>query len=189
MTRTKSIFLSLLVVLLLPTAANADLILQQLAPDSIDYVLDVDFTSMAGSGLGDVTSIAEAVDWDLGLGNVSTSGCETSDFFGFTAGNIALLQRGTCFFRDKVDNAILAGAIGAIIFNQGNVEGRFGLASGTLLPFGTDPVSIPVVFATYDVGIALDGAMVRIKVPEPGTMALFGIGLFGIGLARRRRRA
>ena len=27
------------------------------------------------------------------------------------------------------------------------------------------------------------------RVPEPGTLALFGIGLFGMGLTRRRQRS
>ena len=54
----------------------------------------------------------------------STSGCEDADFVGFPAGNIALMQRGTCPFADKVVNAQEAGATGAIIFNQGNDPGR-----------------------------------------------------------------
>ena len=39
----------------------------------------------------------------------------------FPAGNIALLQRGTCDFAVKADNAIAAGASAVIVFNQGNV--------------------------------------------------------------------
>ena len=38
-------------------------------------------------------------------------------------GNIALIQRGTCTFREKADNAEAAGAIGVVIFNEGN-DGR-----------------------------------------------------------------
>ena len=37
-----------------------------------------------------------------------------------TAGKIALIQRGTCTFRVKADNATAAGAIGVVIFNEGN---------------------------------------------------------------------
>jgi len=53
------------------------------------------------TGAGAVT----AVDLQLGLGNTSTSGCEAADFAGFPEGNIALLQRGTCTFELKAENA------------------------------------------------------------------------------------
>jgi hypothetical protein len=61
-----------------------------------------------------------AVDLQLGLGNTSTSGCEASDFAGFPAGNTALLQRGTCTFELNAENAAAAGAVGIVIFNQGD---------------------------------------------------------------------
>ena len=47
---------------------------------------------------------------DLGRGNASTSGCEIEDFAGFTAGNIALIQRGACSFQQKAENAEASGA-------------------------------------------------------------------------------
>ena len=40
----------------------------------------------------------------------SASGCAASDFVGFVPGNIALIQRGTCTFAQKVANAQAAGA-------------------------------------------------------------------------------
>ncbi len=49
----------------------------------------------------------------------TTSGCEAADFAGMPAGSIALMQRGTCTFGQKTDNAIAAGAVAAIIFNDG----------------------------------------------------------------------
>ena len=42
--------------------------------------------------------------------HVDGSGCEAADFAGFPAGNIALMQRGTCDFAVKVVNAQTAGA-------------------------------------------------------------------------------
>jgi hypothetical protein len=42
-------------------------------------------------------------------------------------GNIALIQRGACSFQLKAENAAKAGAVGAIIFNQGDDgDGRKG---------------------------------------------------------------
>ena len=69
-----------------------------------------DFAAMTYSGSGDVTAPVQAVDINLAGDRASTSGCEAADFAGFTPGNIALIQRGTCFFRVKVDNAAAAGA-------------------------------------------------------------------------------
>ena len=67
-------------------------------------------------------------------------------------GNIALIQRGTCTFAQKVANAEAAGASAAIIFNEGN-PGRTSVFSGSLA--GTE--HIPVIFTSYDVGTHLLG--------------------------------
>jgi Zn-dependent M28 family amino/carboxypeptidase len=75
----------------------------------------------------------------------STSGCEATDFPApGTAPAIALIQRGTCTFEEKVDNAEAAGYDAVIIFNEGN-PGRTDLFIGTL---GT-PQGIPVVGASF----------------------------------------
>ena len=70
------------------------------------YVYNVDYTEMAFRSEGDVTAAVTAVDVNLGGDRASTSGCEDADFAGFAAGNIALIQRGTCTFREKADNAL-----------------------------------------------------------------------------------
>ena len=116
---------------------------------------------------GDVTAAVQAVDINLAGDRASTSGCEAADFAGFTPGNIALIQRGSCFFRVKVDNAAAAGASAVIIFNQGNVDpndDRFGLFFGTLDP----PVAaIPAVSTTFALGEELAntaGLQMRVAV-------------------------
>lgn len=80
----------------------------------------------------------------------SASGCAASDFAGFVPGNIALIQRGTCSFAQKVANAEAAGASAAVIFNEGN-PGRTDLLNGSLA--GTE--TIPVLFTPYAVGTQL----------------------------------
>jgi Zn-dependent M28 family amino/carboxypeptidase len=129
--------------------------LEQLAPSSVTYVEDTDYNLMAQTDPGEVTGLVTAVDLDLGLGNSSTSGCEAADFGGFPAGDIALIQRGACSFQLKGENAAAAGAIGAIIFNQGNTEDRTGLINGTLGSVYAG--GIPVFFATYDRGVEWAG--------------------------------
>jgi hypothetical protein len=77
----------------------------------------------------------------------SASGCDPADFSGFVSGRVALIQRGTCTFQAKVDNATAAGASGVVIFNEGN-PGRTGVLNGSL---PTTP-TIPVAFTSFAVG-------------------------------------
>ena len=86
----------------------------------------------------------------------STSGCTAADFSGFTAGSIALIQRGGCNFGVKVLNAQAAGAIGVVIFNEGN-PGRTGVISGSLLDANDNPFvpTIPVAFTSFAIGQSL----------------------------------
>jgi Zn-dependent M28 family amino/carboxypeptidase len=129
--------------------------LQQIAPNAVTYVEDVDFGPTPQSEPGDVTANVTAVDLQLGLGNTSTSGCEAADFAGFPAGNIALIQRGTCTFELKGENAAAAGAIGILFFNQGNTAApdRNGIPAVTLGNGYTG--GIPALNMTYALGVDL----------------------------------
>ncbi|MGH2635979.1 MAG: M20/M25/M40 family metallo-hydrolase [Actinomycetota bacterium] len=131
--------------------------LQQTAPGTVTYVENVDFGVIDQSDPGDVTAAVTAVDLQLGLGNTSTSGCEASDFAGFPAGNIALLQRGSCTFELKAENAAAAGAVGIVIFNQGDTAdpGRQGIPAVTLTANNTS--GIPMLGTTYPLGATLAG--------------------------------
>jgi Zn-dependent M28 family amino/carboxypeptidase len=126
----------------------------QNAPTPTTYVDQEDYDVMSCSGDGTATGTVTPVDLQLTTPNTSTSGCEASDFVG-VAGTIALLQRGTCPFGDKVANAEAAGAIGAILMNQGNTTAadRQDLFLGTL---GT-PVGIPAISVSYPQGVAFAG--------------------------------
>jgi len=125
--------------------------LEQISPLAAGYVEGSDYALLDHTASGDVTAAVTAVDLQLGLGNLSTSGCEAADFAGFPAGNIALLQRGTCAFQLKAENAAAAGAVGAIIFNQGNAPERTGLFTGTL--GAAYAGGIPVMSSSYDRGV------------------------------------
>lgn len=129
-------------------------VLQQTVPGSASYVEGDDFLTMEYSGAGDVTAAVQAVDLLLPPTGGSTSGCEAADFAGFAAGKIALIQRGTCSFAQKAQNAQAAGASAAIIFNEGNSPDRMGVLNGTL---GGPVVTIPVLGATFALGDQLNG--------------------------------
>ena len=124
--------------------------LSQLTPDEVDY----ETTSFTYSGSGDVSGAVVPIDVQIPPGptpSSSTSGCEPADFPTPPAGNaIALIQRGTCTFQVKVENAAAAGYEAVIIFNEGQ-EGRTELLTGTL---GV-PQDIPVVGLSFVDGEAL----------------------------------
>ena len=120
----------------------------EVSPVSHDYTLTTDWN--AGRSNGSTTAALQPV-----AGIVipptptpsSASGCDPADFNGFVAGRVALIQRGTCTFQAKVDNAEAAGASGVVIFNEGN-PGRTGVFNGSL----SSIPPIPVAFTTFDVG-------------------------------------
>ncbi len=97
----------------------------------------------------------------------STNGCEP--LAGFTPGKIALVDRGDCYFVDKVQNAQDAGAIAVVIVN--NVPG------GT--PIMCCPVpglTIPTIMITQD-----DGEMIKATLESEtvaATLRSESIGFF-----------
>ncbi|WP_392542922.1 M28 family peptidase [Oryzobacter telluris] len=140
--------------------------LQQVAPVSAVLQTGV-FT---GTGYGIVTGAVTPVDINLTPPREPVnSGCEAGDFAGFPVGNIALIQRGTCEFGVKAINAQAAGASAVIIFNQGNTPLREGLITGTLFGINQQPLTIPVVGASFADGAALAqaGSRARIQVDPP----------------------
>lgn len=194
------------VALLLPSRGLAAQIgiLERVSPFPTPYVLGTEFLPFVRSGLGDVTALLQAVDLILPpdpTPNTSTSGCDAADFSGFVAGRIALMQRGTCAFELKATNAFAAGAIGAIIFNEGQ-PGRTEVVNAQFLALG----AIPAVSTSFSVGnflaaLVLSAGPVTMRlqvsdssppevaeVPEPATLALVGLGLGAVAVRLRRPR-
>ncbi len=121
--------------------------LERTAPTEKTYANPADFITMSFSGSGDTTADVVTVDTDFTPSDTSTSGCEESDFADFPEGAIALVQRGSCDFGLKADNAEAAGATAVIIFNRGT-EGNTEAVDGTL----GHVVGIPAVGVSYAVG-------------------------------------
>ncbi len=131
-------------------------VLDLVEPDRAPFVEGTDYRVMSGSGSGNVTGRLVAIDIKIGgTGSTntnpvdtSTSGCEASDYTaaGFQAGDVALVQRGTCTFVQKVNVAIEAGASAVVMFNEGQA-GRTTFAFGAV-----GPVNIPVLSTTFAVG-------------------------------------
>ena len=136
-------------------AAEDTSVLTKVAPPPPrSYARFIEFLGATTSSPGDVTAPLYAVDLKIPSTGGSTSGCEDSDFDDFAEGSIALLQRGTCDFLVKVVNAQEAGAVGAVIFNEGNDPTRMGLINPTVT--GS---TIPVVAGTFAMGESLHGGV------------------------------
>jgi Zn-dependent M28 family amino/carboxypeptidase len=155
---------------------------ERTAPTQETYENGTEFATMSYSASGDVTAPLEAVDVNLAPPrDPVTSGCEADDFDGFTAGNVALMQRGSCDFYVKAINAQEAGASAAVVFNQGNAPDREGVVLGTLGEPAQDgdpatpEVTIPVVGTSFAIGENLattPGAAARVMTEvenEPRT--------------------
>ncbi len=146
---------------------NFPALLEQTAPTTATHESSV----FANSGAGDVTGTVIPVDIALAPPRETTSACEAADFTGLDfsgPSDIALVQRGTCNFAVKAENAVAAGAEAVVVFNQGNDPTREGLVLGTLDPY-VSPV--PVVGASFAAGeaLAVPGSTAHVVVRQPET--------------------
>ena len=100
---------------------------ERVSPDPVTYARSDGangvWATASFSGNGDVTAAAQAIDFTepTSTPSASSSGCEPADFGPGATGKIVLLQRGTCDFGQKVENAQAAGAVGAVVFNEGTI--------------------------------------------------------------------
>ncbi len=139
---------------------NATPVLEQTSPNAVTYVPGtqadddnpaVDFITFVFSSSGDVEGAVVPTS-DIVIpspaADTSTSGCEPADFPAATAGAISLIQRGTCPFVQKLENAAEAGAIGVILFNEGDSPGRTNVIARGAEPY----YPIPAVGASFELG-------------------------------------
>lgn len=92
---------------------------------------------------------------DDGAGDARACGAGSIANGAAVSGHIALVDRGDCFFVEKVANAQAAGAVAVIVANN---------ESGLLSMAGTDPsIVIPSVLITR-----ADGSRLRASLPTPG---------------------
>ncbi|MGW3606819.1 MULTISPECIES: M28 family metallopeptidase [unclassified Micromonospora] len=140
-------------------------VLQQVSPTSKSYVAgsaadddspSVDFIAFEHSPTTSLTNVKVVPTDDIVIPSPggTTSGCEMSDFPAATNGSVSLIQRGTCGFTQKLDNAVEAGAVGVILFNEGDTAGR----RNALFRSASSGYPLPAVLSSFAVGQELYNA-------------------------------
>ncbi len=108
--------------------------------------------ALTPSGLG--AEVVRALDPANGAGPATTDACSPLSNAAAVSGRIALIDRGTCFFTEKLANAQAAGAIGVVIANNVATPPELVTMSGI-----APGVSIPALFVTQATGTQIAAAL------------------------------
>lgn len=133
----------------------------------------------SAAGSGQTANVVVGLDPSDAAGVLTTDGCSPLTNAAAIAGNIALIDRGTCGFGVKYANARDAGAIGVIIANT--AAGVFGNIGGSFTGAGT----IPAVMVTFADGNNIKSNIATANatfLPASDTIATFSSrGPRGVG--------
>lgn len=169
MTQTKRTFLALIAVLLSPAAATADPITITTNVDGVAAILDVAFSDCSGCGVA-FTDETEAL---------AAAGLITAHISA-NPSNFAMLGLKSDFGAfGIVYDAFFDDVLGIVFLVAGAGTSDAGVTWS--IPSTDSIPGAPLNFA-YANFTVVD----VVGVPEPITLALLGIGLFAMGLARRK---
>ena len=185
MKRTKSTYLAFLAVLLSPMAAHA-------VP--IEYQIDFGPAGPLTGGTGgftwdDDTQLVSNLTWDFGSGLTGGANPNWAEDFGSGLGTLSQF-----FFEimTRIDvSPISCTAVGTgCVQGFSSFEGLYGWP-GSQMSFLLDSNNDQTYFISDPDYGSIQGTFSTrlVSVAEPGTLALLGLGLFGIGVARRRRQS
>lgn len=198
--RIKKFVLVGLILTLSPMAANADPISWGLFPDSQTVVIGQSFQlDLVVSGLGDgIAPSLQGFDVDITFSDVFTIDPSTVVFGTFLGDPDDSAQTNTTSqligpeVLFLVERSLLASsALDAIQGSSFTLATMTFTASevGTYLFSGDDCCGGLFLTNESTVRPGVTSASITVQaIPEPGTLALLGIGLFGMGLSRRRKK-
>jgi len=200
MKKTKRTYLALISILLSPMVANADPILDQVNDDPVAFSGEGRFTFWIQEIIPEITGAITEIDLNFesfsGLDGASValsrSQSGQNDVFDQVIG---IVDGWNAFdFTDEVFEVTAAEAfyINVFTFRSGQVLG------GPLINFSDNSDYEGRLVTTADLNFGQDcfgdctsDMLFRTfvePVPEPSTLALFGLGLAAMGLARRRKK-